>query len=109
MYKTEDYLEPPFQFAIPGNEDHEISLYETYWLDKYINWLLLNRTKPQFVNVMTGDSLNTDPRGDVFYSSNRIITNQYYSQALNKLKDNNEMNDILSELASIFILFIIYI
>lgn len=58
---------------------------------------------------MTGDSLNTDPRGDVFYSSNRIITNQYYSQALNKLKDNNEMNDILSELASIFILFIIYI
>lgn len=36
MYKTEDYLEPPFQFALPGNEDHEISLYETYWLDKYI-------------------------------------------------------------------------
>lgn len=35
MYKTEDYLEPPFQFALPGSEDHEISLYETYWLDKY--------------------------------------------------------------------------
>lgn len=36
MYKTEEYLEPPFQFALPGSEDSEIALYETYWLDKYI-------------------------------------------------------------------------
>lgn len=62
------------------------------------------RGKPQFVNVMTGDSLTNDPRGDIFYASNRIINNQYYRQALNVFKDNTEMNDILSELASIEIL-----
>lgn len=53
---------------------------------------------------MTGDSLTNDPRGDIFYASNRIINNQYYRQALNVFKDNTEMNDILSELASIEIL-----